>query len=435
MGRLIKTGIFILTLGLLVSPVLLIHSISADHPIVQTTMTVDSATVARVKRIVNQVEYAAYFSRRSTLNISQDDLDGMLALAARAIQRINAAAHISPLNGTVISLALHIPENPLGKFINIRLTQAPNSNGIDIRQLEIGKLSFHGKTAQKIVKTLMSYLLGKEQSRQLLNAVKTIRTQNNRVLIQYQGRHDLGKIIARGLNHSGLFGGDLKTLSDPKAIQFYYGNLCQRFRSGTPPDLDNYLAPLFLNAAQRSNTPQQAVMENRAALVALAIFFGSYKFNTIINAIPEKELDRCQYPKASSLLAGREDLSLHFIFSAMIKIMSDNDISFAMGEFKELGDSVRGGSGFSFADLAADQAGIQFAEFATHPDTSLRIHKKAELLRDEASFFPDLAQLAEGLSQQKFEQEYGGIEGENYKMLVREIRGRINRLALYQDTP
>ena len=36
--------------------------------------------------------------------------------------------------------------------------------------------------------------------------------------------------------------------------------------------------------------------------------------------------------------------------------------AFGIGELKELLDSNEGGSGFSFADMAADAAGVRFAE-------------------------------------------------------------------------
>ncbi len=38
------------------------------------------------------------------------------------------------------------------------------------------------------------------------------------------------------------------------------------------------------------------------------------------------------------VLANRKDLSLHFIFSAAIKLLSEQGISVAVGEFKELMD-------------------------------------------------------------------------------------------------
>ena len=54
--------------------------------------------------------------------------------------------------------------------------------------------------------------------------------------------------------------------------------------------------------------------------------------------------------------------------SAGIKLIADSGISFAAGEFKELLDALSGGSGFSFADLAADRAGTHFAKMAVGRD-------------------------------------------------------------------
>lgn len=46
------------------------------------------------------------------------------------------------------------------------------------------------------------------------------------------------------------------------------------------------------------------------------------------------------------MLANRQDLRLHFVFSAALKILASSGLSFSIGEFKELLDSQHGSSGF-----------------------------------------------------------------------------------------
>ena len=433
MRRFLIIGILLLLPCLIISPVLVLHFVSADSALVASSTTIDSRTAARIKRIVRQIEYASYFNRTWTLVITQQDLNGILAMGARAVKRIKATGSISGAHGTILNFSLHSPENPFGQFINITVITAPDSDGITIRQLKIGQLSLHDRVAQSIIESAIAYLLGEQHSADVLNAVKTISTRNNKLIIQYQPLPNLGKIVAHGLNQSGLIGGDLKAFATPAAIRFHYQELCQQFDAKKTRALTHYLADRFSDAALRSNTLEQAITENRAALTALAIFFGSYKFNTIINAIPANEIKRCQRRASKPHLAGRKDLSLHFIYSAMIKLMSDSNISWTVGEFKELSDAFRGGSGFSFTDLAADQAGIQFATFATQPSTARELHKRTELLEDESNFFPSVADLSEGISQQQFEQDYGGIEGETYLTLVDDINTRIHQLPLYKN--
>ena len=434
MRRFIKTGTLLLLLCLIISPALFLHAISADSALVKSSKPVDSHSAARVKRIIKQIDYAGYFNRRWALTINEQDLNGILALGARALKRVEATGNISSTHGTTFKFSLQTPENPFGQFVNISVVTAPFSDGITVRQLEIGRLAFHNQLAQVIIEMGITYLLGKQHSTEVLNAVKAISTRDDKLLIQYQPLPNLGKIVARGLNQSGLIGGNSNAFATPEAIRFHYQQLCQQFDAHKTRALTHYLAARFADAAQRSNTVEQAITENRAALTALAIFFGSYKFNTIIGAIPDSEIKHCQRRASKAFLAGRKDLSLHFIYSAMIKIMSDSNISFTIGEFKELSDAFRGGSGFSFADLAADQAGIQFATFATQLNTVARLHEHTELLSNETNFFPELNNFSEGISQQQLEQDYGGIEGESYLKLVDQIKARISELTLYRDT-
>src|SRR3546814_7296444 len=57
-------------------------------------------------------------------------------------------------------------------------------------------------------------------------------------------------------------------------------------------------------------------------------------------------------------LHGREDLPKHWTISAALALFLDQKTARAAGWWKELDDSVEGGSGFSFVDLGADMAGI-----------------------------------------------------------------------------
>ena len=62
----------------------------------------------------------------------------------------------------------------------------------------------------------------------------------------------------------------------------------------------------------------------------------------------------------SPTMRGRHDWAQHFAVSAALAVLIGPQNAEAAGVVKEISDS-RGGSGFSFADLSADLAGIQFA--------------------------------------------------------------------------
>jgi hypothetical protein len=107
-------------------------------------------------------------------------------------------------------------------------------------------------------------------------------------------------------------------------------------------------------------------------------------------------------------------------------------MSGAAGEFKELLDAGDGGSGFSFADLAADMAGVKFAELLLdNTGRGWRAQTALATIKDEKMFFPSIDGLPENLSQALFEAEYGGLQDARYQSLVTEIERRLGLLPLH----
>ena len=129
----------------------------------------------------------------------------------------------------------------------------------------------------------------------------------------------------------------------------------------------------------------------------------------------------------------RSDWTKHFCVSAAIAVLSDEVVSDAAGLLKEELDSDTGGSGFSFADLLADRAGTTFAARATRDNVSARIMQE-RLSRgfrvDE--FFPQAADLPEGIPDAELQSHYGGVGGQAYNRLIDEIEQRIAACAAYR---
>lgn len=128
-------------------------------------------------------------------------------------------------------------------------------------------------------------------------------------------------------------------------------------------------------------------------------------------------------------LHGRHDLAQHFSVSAGLTAAAGPQAAESAGVLKEILDS-RGGSGFSFADLSADFAGIAFAR---------RLLDKPELLADiEKSFrIGDYAisprGLPEGFSAVEFAKKYGSLKDDRYLRAQEDIRKRIAALPGYRE--
>jgi hypothetical protein len=113
-------------------------------------------------------------------------------------------------------------------------------------------------------------------------------------------------------------------------------------------------------------------------------------------------------------------------------VLSDG-ASDAAGLLKEELDADRGGSGFSFGDLLADRAGTTFAVRATRDNVSARIIQEriARGFRVD-EFFPQAADLPEGIPDAELQSHYGGVGGQAYNRLIDEIEQRIAACAAYR---
>jgi hypothetical protein len=131
-------------------------------------------------------------------------------------------------------------------------------------------------------------------------------------------------------------------------------------------------------------------------------------------------------------LAERGDFAQHFSVSAALAAVAGTPLSNAVGLYKEIDDS-RGGSGFSFADLAADRAGTHFGERAVASARSaLQMQERVTIGLVEADFMPPARDLPEGLSEAEFKRRYGSVDSPRYREVAERIEQRLGALALYR---
>jgi hypothetical protein len=103
----------------------------------------------------------------------------------------------------------------------------------------------------------------------------------------------------------------------------------------------------------------------------------------------------------------------------------------AVGLYKEVADS-RGGSGFSFNDIAADRAGSRFGEHAAQSANARTLQKKMRAGISERDIMPSTADLPEFTQEAELKRRFGGIDAPEYKKLLADIDRRIAALPLYR---
>lgn len=192
------------------------------------------------------------------------------------------------------------------------------------------------------------------------------------------------------------------------------------------------LQSAFSRAEQRA-AQTSAAAENRAALVALGVLAGDPRLGRLLARPGDPPLPRLKLKEArDTTLRERYDWARHFLASAALSLLSSESISRTTGLLKEELDAGTGGTGFSFADWMADQAGVLFAATATRDESATRIQRNVAANLEVADLFPTTAGLPEGLRHSDRDGAYGGLSGEQFEATATDIRRRLEQCPLLQ---
>jgi hypothetical protein len=185
---------------------------------------------------------------------------------------------------------------------------------------------------------------------------------------------------------------------------------------------------VFAPILEPSSDPIGTVDHNRAAILALGIVLGDERLTQLVGLDRNSKLVRSAVLlREGTTLRGRTDWPQHFSLSAALAVLENPLVSDAGGLMKEQLDVQAEGSGFSFTDIAADRAGVRFANAATHSDEDALAMQ--ELLRSNFTvddFFPSIADLPEFLTTEQFQNDYEAVGSSRYREKISEIEIRLD---------
>ncbi len=198
---------------------------------------------------------------------------------------------------------------------------------------------------------------------------------------------------------------------------------------------DDLTAELVRTAASVAATEEE---EQRSAALAIGLGLALDHSTTLRNnpltrgfchAI-ETDAERRERIAAlgSPTVRGRRDLCQHFVVSAALAELLGPEASEAAGLLKERLD-MAGTSGFSFTDLAADFAGVEFARVLRR-DT--RAVARVSVVFEVADYAPDVTGLPDGLPRKKFEADFGSETDPRFRKMLDEVRKRVAGLPGYK---
>ena len=399
--------------------------LSADTKVTQVAaQQVESADSAReligiAKRVLERQQQ----SQRIT--ISQAQLNSLFGLVTRARPEFKGQALLTT-KGLALTVSYQVPKNWFGQYFNVSTVVLPGQ-GLTLQPVELGSLSISGQWTLELLAWAINRYTRSDLGDATLEQVEELTISDQVMTITLE---PLNAYLVKLNRVKNQFSHDDKVLSEYTLDYVNHLSVLAKGQNRNQQSLAWLIHHLFQQVTINAR-PYNAAVHNQAAIIALAIFTGDHRFAHFAGiAMTEvKQLNSLRYPPT---LAKRRDLALHFIFSAAIEVLSTQGISSAVGEFKELVDRGRGGSGFSFVDLAADLAGVNFAQIASNPATARQLAQVLAAKSGEAVLFPQATDLPEGLSKAQFTRYFGSVDSQAYLALLNKINRRIAELEISQ---
>lgn len=173
-----------------------------------------------------------------------------------------------------------------------------------------------------------------------------------------------------------------------------------------------------------------------AFLLGLAIGLdneGTLRRNAVLGRLlakadPDEQRRSRERSLGTPTINGRQDLCRHFAVSCGLAVIAGQGGAETVGMMKEVADAHRG-SGFSFADLAANLSGIRLARSLHEGDMSTE--RLADVFRLD-HFVPDTTGLREGLDWPNFVEHYGTLSDPRFLDDVDALRDLIDELPGYR---
>jgi hypothetical protein len=389
----------------------------ARQPLVVSTATVSHDDIARARALLQQHNPGNTrpgIERGVTLG--ERDLELLVNHGGQRLGEVRSRVRLQP-GVAVVQISLGLADTPWGRWLNLQAVLRQTDGLPDIERLRIGHLPVPAWLAEWAWPHLLA---AGDLSAQGALAQKVVRRATflpRQLALTYTWPGSLRQ----------AFGQSLLPADEQARLQAYANQLAavaQALPAGYKSvSVAQVLPPLFALARQRSTDAASAARENRSALVALALVAYGPGLSAMVPASVPVARGR---PLVFSL-AGRKDTPQHYLISAALAAEGGGPLSDAIGLYKEVADS-RGGSGFSFHDLAADRAGTRLGGLALRQPQLLQSRLAAGL--NEAQLLPPMDDLPESMAEAEFQRRFGGVGAPAYQAKLADIEARLDRLPL-----
>jgi hypothetical protein len=305
-----------------------------------------------------------------------------------------------------------------GRYLNLRLIADDAWPEARIKRFKLGRISLPAPVVGWLLDGALNYTPLVRYTRVGEQLIQGIRIRDGHLAVSLNWNRDL---LAKAQ-------GMVTDLADKERLLVYHDKLAELVGA---PNLKRFvrlgtlMQPMFALAKTRSVANNDPIAENRALIVVLAAYVNNKNLSAALFT-PTTPARR------GVLLNKRIDTAQHFMGSASLAMAGHGTLVDMIGLAKEMHDT-HSGSGFSFIDLAADQAGALFGKYAVRNEAKAR--QLQEILSrspDEAQFMPVIKDLPENLRPDEFAERFKDIRSPEFQAIKGQIEGRIQGLPLYK---
>jgi len=311
-------------------------------------------------------------------------------------------------------LTLELPLKTTRRYLNVDAVLVPVSHLPQLDHLQVGRLPIPRWLANRALHYVIDQQ--REDLRLMMDSVLQVSLFQERVRVTYLWHPDMTDRLRR----------TAVPAEDQERLRVYQQRLTEITSHGIgsgPVSLVPLMQPLLQLATLRSKDGN-AVAENRALILILTLYVNGKRLDEIV---PQAKTWPRPAPHTVTV-RGRDDTAKHFIVSAALSAYAGEALADAIGVYKEVEDS-RGGSGFSFDDIAPDRAGARFGELASASVASAkRLQAKLSGGLRESDIVPVIDDLPGSMPEAEFKRRFGGVDGAGYKQMLKEIERRVAAL-------
>ncbi len=396
-----------------------------SNPSVEQHTIVTPEHIERARDLFDQHRQHSLQNVPTTINILSEDIDIAANYLAKLFTNGKARVNLSHRQAE-IHASLPLSLQFIQGHINFQATLIETTALPQPQSIRIGRLAIPDSASQFLSARLIEWFKQHPYYGHSINIIKHVRFSSETLKVAYH--------LSDKLSTSNSYGLPVLSKAEQDKVYRYHLFLVQNSRQQHPDKsaqadqtLSQILQPLMQMAAKYSEK-NQAPVENRAAILAATFHILKLPLEYLIP-------DATDWPRAKHqiiTLDGRQDFAQHFIVSAAITAYADTFLSNAIGLYKEIEDA-RSGSGFSFNDIAADQAGTAFGERATTSQTTaVKLQQWIAQGITDKDLMPTWADLPEHLPKPVFQQQFGQMDTPAYDQMMKKIEQRVSALPFLQ---